>query len=57
MSDGIKVTVSDPETGAVFEERVIDNDFIVLCAGNHYLAGVQVHGNGTQVITVKRGTP
>jgi len=53
MSDPIKVTVSDPETGAVLEERLLDNDFIVLCAGNRYLHSVQAHGNGTQVVTVK----
>lgn len=54
MADPIKVTVSDPETGEVFESRILDNDFMVLCAGNRYLDGVQAHANGTQVLTVKR---
>lgn len=56
MADPIKVTVSDPETGAVLEERILDNDFIVLCAGDRYLYNVQAHANGTQVVTVKRST-
>lgn len=34
MSDAIKVTVSDPDTGEVLAERVIDNDYVILCAGN-----------------------
>lgn len=54
MSDPIKVTVSDPETGDIFEERIVDNDFMLLCAGDRYLDGVQAYGNGTQVLVVKR---
>lgn len=55
MSDPIKVTVSDPTTGEVFEERVIDNDYVLLCAGDRYLSGARSYGNGTHVLTVKRG--
>ena len=54
MSDPIKVTVSDPETGEVFETRILDNDYMLLCAGDRYLDGVQSHANGTHVLTVKR---
>lgn len=54
MADPIKVTVSDPATGEVLESRILDNDFMVLCAGNRYIDSVQAHGNGTQVLTVKR---
>jgi hypothetical protein len=50
----IKVTVTDPDTGEVLGERVIDNDYMVICAGNRYLAGTQAHANGTHVLTVKR---
>lgn len=55
MSDPIKVTVSDPASGEVLEERIVDNDFMLICAGNRYLNGVQAYGNGTQVLTVKCG--
>jgi hypothetical protein len=54
MADPIKVTVSDPGTGEVLEERVLDDDYLVLCAGNRYLDSVQAHANGTHVLTVKR---
>lgn len=54
MSDPIKVTVSDPDTGEVFETRVLDDDFLVLCAGDRYIDGVQAYANGTQVLTIKR---
>ncbi|GLJ78649.1 hypothetical protein [Microbacterium imperiale] len=56
MSDAIKVTVSDPESGEELESRVIDNDFMVLCAGDRYIDGVQAYANGTQIVTVKRRT-
>lgn len=49
----IKVTVSDPETGEVFEEQVIDNDYLLLCVGTAYLANTQAHANGTHVLTLK----
>lgn len=52
----IKVTVSDPESGEVLESRVIVNDYLVLCAGDRYVSGVNAHGNGTHVVTVKRAT-
>lgn len=58
MSDGamepVKVTISDPAAGEVLEEHVIKNDFVVICAGNRYVDGVQAYPNGTQVVTVKR---
>lgn len=53
MSDPIKVTVTDPDTGEVLAERIIDNDYVVLCAGNRYAAHTNAHANGTHVVTVK----
>ena len=53
MSEPIKVTVTDPETGEVLGEQVIEDDYMVICAGNRYLAGTQAHANGTHVLTVK----
>jgi hypothetical protein len=49
----IKVTVSDPETGEVLESKIVENDFIILCAGNAYLDNAQIHSNGTTMLTVK----
>lgn len=55
MNEGpVKVTVSDPSTGEVLEERIVKNDFMLICAGNRYMHGVQAFLNGTQVLTIKR---
>ena len=57
MSDtAIKVTVSDPDTGEVLGEAIIDNDYTLICAGSCYLDGTQASRNGTHVLTVK-GAP
>lgn len=55
MSGAIKVTVTDPESGEVLGEQVVENDYLLLTAGDRYLDGVQAHGNGTHVLTIKRG--
>jgi hypothetical protein len=49
----VKVTVSDPETGDVLGEQVVDNDYVLVCAGRTRLAHVTKHANGTHVLTVK----
>ncbi len=49
----IEVTVRDTETGES-QTRTIENDYVVICAGDRYLAGVVAHGNGTAVVTIKR---
>lgn len=53
MADPIKVTISDPESGEVLAEQVVDNDFVLICAGNRYLANTTTHANGTAVLTVR----
>jgi pyruvate/2-oxoglutarate dehydrogenase complex dihydrolipoamide dehydrogenase (E3) component len=50
----IKVTVSDPATGEVLGEQVVENDYVVICAGNRYVAHTNAHANGTHVLTIKR---
>lgn len=40
----IRVTISDPETGAELESRVVENDYILITAGNRYLKSAQVMG-------------
>lgn len=53
MSAPIRVTCTDPETGDS-ETQEITNDYIVVCAGNHYVDGIQHYpGTGTTVITIK----
>jgi hypothetical protein len=54
VNDPIKVTVSDPDTGAVLGEQVVANDYVLICAGDRYLAHTQAHADGTHVLTVKR---
>jgi hypothetical protein len=53
VADAVKVTVTDPETGEVLGEQLLDNDYMVLCAGNRYVAHTTAHANGTHVLTVK----
>jgi hypothetical protein len=40
----VKVTVSDPDTGEVLEERVVVNDYVLLTVGNRYLKSMQIMG-------------
>lgn len=41
----VKVTVTDPETGEVLQERVVSNDYVLIVAGNRYLKSHQVMGS------------
>lgn len=50
----VKVTVTDPDTGEVLGEVVVENDYVLICAGNRYLDSTQAHVNDTHVLTVKR---
>lgn len=49
----IKVTISDPATGDVLEEKIIDNDYVLICAGNRYLKSIQRMGT-TYMLAVAR---
>lgn len=48
----IRVTVEDLENGDI-ENTEIDNNVVVITAGNHYIDGIQHYGNGTKVYTIK----
>lgn len=50
----VKVTVSDPDTGEVLGERVIEDDYILICNGRSYLHYTSAYANGTHVLTVKQ---
>lgn len=49
----IRVTVEDLETGDTDSMEIMDN-YIVVCAGDRYIASEQRHANGTVVLTIKR---
>lgn len=51
--EAIKVTVSDPVSGEVLGEQVIENDYLVIVAGNRHVDHVQTFGTGTHVVTIK----
>lgn len=53
-SEAIKVTVSDPDTGEVLGEQIVDDDYVLICAGRAALTHTQAHANGTHVLTVKK---
>lgn len=45
----IKVTISDPDTGQVLEEKVVSNNYVLICAGNRYLKSMQIWGRTHQL--------
>lgn len=49
--DPVKVTVSDPKTGAILEEKVIANSYALITAGNRYVKSLQIMGQ-THMIAV-----
>ena len=55
MNDPVKVTVTDPDSGEVLGEQLLDNDYLLICAGNRYLGRANARANGTHVLTIKRG--
>lgn len=54
MTDPIKVTVSDPATGEVLGEQVVDDDYVLVCAGTAWLSSTQAPPlTGTHQLVVK----
>lgn len=51
--DAVKVTVSDPVTGEVLEERVVENDYMIVCSGDREVGLTTVYSNGTHVVTIR----
>lgn len=56
MADTVKVTVTDPETGEVLQERTITNDYVVVCAGSRYIKSLQIMGT-THMVAVAKEKP
>lgn len=54
----VKVTVSDPETGKVLEEKVVANNYVIVTAGNRYVKHIQMMGKTHMVaIAVAKDAP
>lgn len=51
----VKVTVSDPDTGEVLEEKIVNNDYYLLCAGRRYVKNIQVMGR-THMVAIAYDT-
>lgn len=52
----VKVTISDPESGAVLEESILANDYCLICAGNRYVKSIQVMGR-THMLAIAVAKP
>lgn len=52
----IKITISCPESGEILEEKILHNDYMLLCAGDRYLHYLNVMGQ-THILYIKRGQP
>ncbi len=53
----IRVKVSDQDTGEVLEDRLISDDYVLICAGNHHLHSTVRYANGTTLLTIKVAKP
>lgn len=53
----VKVTITNPETGAVLEERILTNDYCLILSGTRAVRHVQHYSNRTHVITIGQGQP
>jgi hypothetical protein len=47
----VRVTISDPETGAELESCIVKNDYVLITAGNRYLKHAQIMGK-THVVSI-----
>ena len=45
----VKVQVRDPDTDELLEEKIVDNDYVVVCAGNRHIKSMQVWGRTHQL--------
>lgn len=52
----IKVTVSDPDTGQVLQEKVITNDYVLITAGDRYVKSLQILGR-THMVAIAVAKP
>ena len=52
----VKVTISDPETGAVLEESILKDDYAIITAGRRYVKHIQIMGK-THMLAVALDIP
>jgi hypothetical protein len=52
----LRITVVNEETGETSTETIPQGEYLLTTAEPCYLAHVQVHGNGTHVLTIKGRT-
>ena len=45
----VKIQIRDPDTDELLEEKILDNDYVVVCAGNRYIKSMQVWGRTHQL--------
>jgi hypothetical protein len=45
----IKVQIRDPETDELLEEKILRDDYTLICAGNRYLKSYQIWGSTVQL--------
>jgi hypothetical protein len=53
----LRVVVTDIETGDTDEVLIAEGDYILICHDPCYLAGTQVRGKSTHILTVKDHRP
>jgi hypothetical protein len=47
--NAVKVQVRDPATDELLEEKLVNNDYVVVCAGNRYIKSMQIWGSTHQL--------
>jgi len=52
----VKVTVTDPATGEVLQEKTFSDDYMIITAGNRYVKSWQVWGS-THQVNIARAKP
>lgn len=52
----VRVTVTDPETGDVLEDRICANDYVLVTAGNRYVKSISIMGR-THMLAVAVAKP
>lgn len=50
----LTLLVQDDQTGKTWEERVADDDYVVLTHGRCEITSVVVHRSGTHQLTIKK---
>lgn len=51
--NAVRVTITDPTTGACLEDKVIQDNYLIVCAGNRYVHYTQRMGS-THMVCIKR---